>query len=258
MVDLNDKLKAVSAKKNNNGFSRITTEVPDAVRKWGDGFRLSREAEAMNYVHGRTSIPVPKVVDVFIDENSESSTSWLLMERLPGVQLGAAWPGMSEQARSETIRQLKSYFEQLHQLRPDGAGWIGSCSRGPAYDHRLTNLTTCGPFASVSEFHDFLVAPVKLCPQPEWASRYRGSFPDTHVILFAHADISGENILIDPVAGDVTGILDWEMAGFWPAWWEYRKALFGARSQLWWIEILNQIMPQYPTETDADMDVEMF
>lgn len=32
-------------------------------------------------------------------------------------------------------------------------------------------------------------------------------------------------------------MVDWEVAGFWPEWWEYRKALFGG---------LNQVMPSYP------------
>ena len=48
------------------------------------------------------------------------------------------------------------------------------------------------------------------------------------------------------------------MAGFWPEWWEYRKAQFGSRSELWWIGILKEIMQEYANETEADMDVEMY
>jgi hypothetical protein len=35
---------------------------------------------------------------------------------------------------------------------------------------------------------------------------------------FAHGDLSDFNILIDPATGAVTGVIDWEMAGFRPAW----------------------------------------
>ena len=160
---------------------------------------------------------------------------------------------MSQSAQAETVRQLKMYFEQLHSLSPADPGWIGSCSGGPAYDHRLNNMSTCGPFASVGEFHDFLVDPVRYGSRPEWVTKYRSQLPDSHGIIFAHADISWENILVDPATGDVTGILDWEMAGFWPDWWEYRKAMFGARCLLWWIDILKEIMQEYPSETEADM-----
>jgi hypothetical protein len=182
----------------------------------------------------------------------------MLMERFPGEELGVAWPKMNEDARRETMMQLKSHFKQLHQLRPEEPGWIGSCSGGPAYDHRLDSRFTRGPFPTASAFHDHLVAPLKECPRPEWASRYRDQLPDHHDIRFAHADISWENILVNSETGEVNGILDWEMAGFWPGWWEYRKALFGARSQPWWMDVVKEIMTEYPRETEVDMDLEMF
>ena len=34
----------------------------------------------------------------------------------------------------------------------------------------------------------------------------------------AHGDLSSWNILIDPKTGAITGVIDWEMAGFRPAW----------------------------------------
>ena len=147
---------------------------------------------------------------------------------------------------------------ELYKLRPAGAGWIGSCSIGPAYDHRINNMTTCGPFASVGEFHDYLFAPVRRCPRRELASKYRSQLPDMHGISFAHADLSWENILVDISTGKVNGILGWEMAGFWPDWWEYRKALFGSRSTSWLIELMRNVMPDYTKETDVDMDLEMY
>jgi aminoglycoside phosphotransferase (APT) family kinase protein len=155
----------------------------------------------MEYVRHHTSIPIPAIIEVHSDTDDEKPQGWMLMERLPGVELGVAWPKMSEDARTETIKQLRSYFEQLHRLRPEGAGWIGSCSGGPAYDHRLDNQFTRGPFPTVSDFHDSLVAPLKEFPRPEWASKYRDQLPDSHDIRFAHADLSWENILVDPETG---------------------------------------------------------
>ncbi|KPM39382.1 hypothetical protein AK830_g7217 [Neonectria ditissima] len=100
--------------------------------------------------------------------------------------------------------------------------------------------------------------PIKNCPRPETVARYRSKLSDDYCITFAHADISWENILVDPTTGSVTGIVDWEMAGFWPEWWEYRKALFGSRSQPWWRDILKQIMKEHESQTEVDMDIEMF
>ncbi|RMZ71997.1 Aminoglycoside 3 -phosphotransferase [Pyrenophora seminiperda CCB06] len=120
----------------------------------------------MNYVQTHTSIPLPIVLDVNFDE-TEGEESWIIMTRLPGCQLGEAWPSMTNNAKAQTTSQLKSHFKQLHRLHPPEPAWIGSRSHGPAYDHRLDNRATCGPFASVGEFHDFLVAPVKNSPCPD-------------------------------------------------------------------------------------------
>jgi len=238
--------------------SRVVYESTDTVRKWGADFRLRRETEAMAFVRKHTSIPIPAVIDVQFPTHEADGPSWILMKRLPGSQMGDSWHAMSKHARAEALRQLKSYFDQLHRLRPSEPGWIGSCSKGPAYDHRLNNMSICGPFASVSAFNDFLVAPVKNCPRPEWVAKYRSRLRDSHGITFAHSDISWENILVDPPTGNITGILDWEMAGYWPEWWEYRKALFGSRSQSWWRDILKEVMQEYPEETETDMELEMF
>jgi aminoglycoside phosphotransferase (APT) family kinase protein len=239
-------------------FTRITYESPGMVRKRGDAFRIRREIEAMHHVKLHTSVPIPAILDTHIDSDEDDERSWILMEQLPGRQLGEVWHTMDTTSQEQSICQLKAYFEQLHSLLPPDPGWIGSCSGGPAYDHRLNNISTCGPFASVSEFHDFLVAPARKSPRPEWIAKYRQHLSDSHQIVYAHADLSWENILVDPKTGNVTGILDWEMAGFWPKWWEYRKALFGSRSQLWWIDILKKFVQENTSETETDMELEMF
>lgn len=46
-------------------------------------------------------------------------------------------------------------------------------------------------------------------------NRARTSLETFH---FAHGDLTETNILLDPNSGAITGILDWEMAGFYPAW----------------------------------------
>lgn len=68
-------------------------------------------------------------------------------------------------------------------------------------------MDTCGPFASVKEFHDMLMAPAGKV-FPDLIPKYRPPLPDNDEIVFAHGDVSYENILIDPTTGHVTGIID--------------------------------------------------
>lgn len=209
---------------------RIDQENAGTVRKCGTSFRIRRELDAIAFVKKHTSIPVPRVFDVQVRGDDDS---WILMQRAPGTRLDSAWPDMPEDISVTTITQLKAYFEQLRNIGPSTPARIGACDNGPVYDHRLNNGFPCGPFISISEFHDFLVSPVLKCPRPELAVEYRKQLSDDCTVNFTHADMSYEHIFVDKVNGNVTGIIDWEMAGFLPAWWESRKALYGVRHQSW-------------------------
>lgn len=170
----------------------------EAVRKRNATYRIQREVEAMRYVQEHTSIPVPYIIEVQLGKG-EREVGWFLMERLSGVQLDSAWSSMEDGARARTISQLKSYFAELHALRPPSPapGWIGSCSKGPAYDHRINNRATCGPFASVKEFHDILMAPAGKA-FPDLIPKYRPRLPDDDEIVFAHGDVSYDISLSTP------------------------------------------------------------
>jgi aminoglycoside phosphotransferase (APT) family kinase protein len=230
------------------------------VRKRGAKYSIQREVEAMRYVQQHTTIPVPYVIEVHQTEEEDEEEDWFLMEKLGGVQLDMAWSNLDSAAQARTISQLKSYLAELHALRPPTSpGWMGSCSRGPAYDHRMDSMKNCGPFESVNEFHDMFMAPAgPVFPHLIPRSRHQLPDDDDDDIVFVHGDISWENILVDAATGHVTGIIDWEMAGFWPRWWEYRKGLCGGMSRIWWAQILKQIMVANEDATEADMDLELF
>ncbi len=38
--------------------------------------------------------------------------------------------------------------------------------------------------------------------------------------MFCHNDLSNRNILVDPTTFRITGIIDWEFAGYFPSEWE--------------------------------------
>ena len=95
----------------------------------------------MAYVQGRTSIPIPTVLETHLAEDDDGA-SWIIMRWMPGRTLGACWPTMTDGARTTTVRQLKTYLEQLRSLRTPAPGWTGPCSGGPAYDHQIDNMVT--------------------------------------------------------------------------------------------------------------------
>ncbi len=50
--------------------------------------------------------------------------------------------------------------------------------------------------------------------RPLYAPRVNSSAP----FHFSHADLNTANLIVDPESGEITGLIDWEMAGFRPAW----------------------------------------
>ncbi|KAI9750579.1 MAG: hypothetical protein M4579_006409 [Chaenotheca gracillima] len=104
----------------------------------------------------------------------------------------------------------------------------------------------------------FLVRPVAKCPKPELVKKFRDALRDDYQIVFMHGDFSWDHILVMKDTGQVTSIVDWEMAGWSPEYWEYNKSRHGRRTAPWWIELLHEIMPSYENQWRVDMDLSDF
>jgi aminoglycoside phosphotransferase (APT) family kinase protein len=222
--------------------------------KHGSSHEIQREVDTIFFIQRNTSIPVPTVIESHVQE----SGSWFSMVRISGLSLTDTWMHMSEEAQATTQRELSNYLKELRAIYPPEPSNIGSCIGGPAYDHRLNNGLPCGPFASVSELHDVLVAPVARCPRPDLAVSYRQQLADDHDVIFTHADLCGDHILVDPSTGKITGIIDWEMAGWWPAYWEYTKSRFGNRYMQWWKALVGKVLDPYPSELRIERILQQF
>lgn len=184
-----------------------TTTTPTTYIKHGRSNQVQREVDAMHFIRQHTSIPIPSVIEVHVDE-SDTERSWFTMTVIPGSCLTDAWPNMQEEAREAAQTELRFFLQEMRAIPPPTPVHIGSCTGGPAYDHRLNNGWPCGPFASESDFNDFLVAPVARCPKKELVKHYRQQLSDNHGVVFTHADLGGDHIFVDTETGKITGIID--------------------------------------------------
>ncbi|KAJ8502293.1 hypothetical protein ONZ51_g98 [Trametes cubensis] len=194
----------------------------------GDPAGFRNEFNALQMVRRHTSIPVPKPLDVVVKKSKSdgpfSSQAYLLITRLPGVPLSRYQDVLSDRDCEHIAAQLRDYVAQLRDIpRPTSADpdlpicdTLGAACRDP----RIRSGDPVGPFPDEAAFSQVL------------------RFPDDparreHKIMFTHADLNPRNILIDRITdGDagggwrVTGIVDWENAGWYPEYWDYTKALF--------------------------------
>ena len=69
-----------------------------------------------------------------------------------------------------------------------------------------------------------------------------------HDVLLTHSDIAPRNILVRD--GKIVAILDWELSGFYPEYWEYVKALYLPDWEDSWIRerVVDKIMKPYHIE----------
>ncbi|KAG8358290.1 hypothetical protein FVEN_g4216 [Fusarium venenatum] len=117
---------------------------------------------------------------------------------------------------------------ELRSVTPPEGTKVSSIEGGPFYDCRLPSRLYWGPYASVRKFHEALVDNIP------WDAEYT-NYPDLvelfefyrqveNEIVLTHGDLSSLNIL---ARGDrVVGIVDWETAGWFPAYWEYTTARY--------------------------------
>ena len=126
--------------------------------------------------------------------------------------------------------------KESHSEVSDGSFLIGPVSDITFLEHKkIIPPAKCGPFGTERQFLEafaYLGSPGTR-PTDEYTRsafekllevyevvrpEYPVSKGDLATFHFAHADLSVANVLLDPDTGAVTGIIDWEMAGFRPAW----------------------------------------
>ena len=133
-----------------------------------------------------------------------------------------------------------------------GIRCVGNIARGPLYDRAISPkyMSEAGPFTSVKAFHNWFTF---LCrrPMPDPHSvpvePFRQWLPDDIEIKFTHGDLHRSNVLLTFSSPPrVIAIVDWEQAGWLPAYWEDCKARYTADySGEWSVKYLPKILDQH-------------
>ena len=202
------------------------------------------EASTMRFIARHTSIPVPKVICAF----ELRGKTYIVMERIDGVMVGKGWPNRSDESRTKTLLHLKGMIQELRSLSPPPGTVIGNVDGGPLHDSRLPGSSLShGPFSNVGEFHDHLRCGLQLDSRlsselKQLITFHRGHWP----LKFTHGDLNSLNML---VRGDtVVGIVDWEMAGWYPAYWEYTAACQVNLANPFWRAEIDRFLDPQPAE----------
>jgi serine/threonine protein kinase len=125
------------------------------ILKMGVPATILNEEKTMQYISRYTSIPLPKVIDFWSDD--ERDTGYLVMEKMEGVPLKGNLTKMTEEQTRKVAAQLHTFLNQLRRLRPPQQleGMICSVDGGVVRDDRLDEygIDGVGPFTSVAAYH---------------------------------------------------------------------------------------------------------
>jgi hypothetical protein len=213
------------------------------------------EAATLRFLAEKTSIPVPRVHCAFLHK----SRAFIVMERPQGVTLAVAWKSLSDVQRAAISAQIKSIFQELRSLPPPPSVGIESCVGGSLRHYLVSQLSLrFGPFKTIHEFHLWLREEFQPRVYPDreddqdWqdikqmVAKQDGPWPPP---VFTHGHLHLSNVM---VCGDrVSGIINWEFAGWYPHYWEYTSVtsgLYGFGPRHAWDDEILRILDPYPEE----------
>ncbi|KAM5438413.1 hypothetical protein MferCBS31731_004990 [Microsporum ferrugineum] len=177
------------------------------------------EAKALQIVEKYTSITAPLCVDTFEDKGKVM----LVMTRIRGDGLNKVFHRLSYQQREQLSIDLGMVVKQLRMVPNTTPYRLANALGGPLLDVRLpeTQEGPCGPYNKCSDFHNYLIHKYVW---PKTKESVAAVHSQEYRSFFTHADLNPTNIMIDQ--GKLSGILDWECAGFYPEYWEFTKGIY--------------------------------
>ncbi|KAJ0413942.1 kinase-like protein [Aspergillus carlsbadensis] len=189
------------------------------------------EPNVLRLIKEYTMIPAPQLIDTW--ENA--GITYILMTRLPGVPIGDVRHLMSYQERDRFSDNIHACVEQLRKI-PNSTPYLICDSLGAEIaDHRLPG-NKGGPFKTEDDFNNHLTSHLGE-PFSEVIERKNLSVQQHTQFYFTHSDLHHSNLLVEN--GRLSGIVDWESAGFRPEYWEFTKAMYGTTGpgimrDIWW------------------------
>jgi hypothetical protein len=140
-------------------------------------------------------------------------------------------------------QDLQGHLGQLRSLPKQVAPAHAICNAigGPCHDFRISASQEWieergdffGPFVNEDEFNKTLQTPA--LPGITHSSG--------HKIVFTHGDINMRNVMVHN--GRISGIIDWENAGWFPDYWEYTKIHYVTKLHKRWLKAMNEVFCEF-------------
>jgi hypothetical protein len=236
--------------------------------KWGGTVRRENGLTMVAVRKTLPDVPVPEVYGW----RTYGHNVFLYMELIDERTLDSSLKDMTVDDRMSIILDLQTILDELARLKQDvNDPFIVKMSLPSETKHRsessnqsnlpistgsimnthvfdkvlfLSVRVPCiEPFPSAREFHDWMTndreetAHDGIAPALPDVDPHRGDLPDSVGIRFTHGDLQPSDVIISTTRPyRFVGLVDWEEAGWMPAYWEACKAHFKSLLVNYWDE----------------------
>jgi aminoglycoside phosphotransferase (APT) family kinase protein len=168
------------------------------------------------------------------------------MTCVPGRPIGQMLDAMTDEQLKQAVIDMKGFVSELRQIPSKTTSEFQICNSmgGGILDWRVPDSQRGElRFKTEADLNKYLTDP--FCD--DIRKRAAISHNVQHDIVFTHGDLNPRNILVEN--GKITGIVDWENAGWFPEYWEFSKAHYSVRSLMRWLaDVVDQVFEGYRDE----------
>ena len=223
----------------NRGAWSIGTQL--ILKERGTEPPVSYESRNIQFIKENTTIPVPNII---ADWEEDNGRYFMITKRIPDKSLSEVWSTMAGDDKKRIVKQTADYLNELRKLHSPRMESLGG---EPLYCPLLFASEPRVPHGSFSSDDELWAELEKSLGDfsEKVRRRLRAKMPTAAPYTFTHDKLGVDNIMIQD--GNVTGIIDWERAGYYPVWWETLKARPPhCREDKEFMELLLEHVPQYP------------
>jgi serine/threonine protein kinase len=252
-------IKAASNVLSPSDSSAKVVRIKDMLIKFSARVSLVEGAN-LEFLATQTKVPVPRFIAAF----SEPGTlcNYIVMEFILGPTQEEIWPSLSTAEQSDIVDQLKTAPNELHSIPLPSPAELGSIHRQPLTDGVFWNPRAdpafSGPFSNELDFNEAILRRLGE-DEPEAHLKLLRTLISTslrdHKMVYTHADLQLKNIMVQRMGEREDGsrifeikLIDWEISGWYPEYWEFVNATICGRFRPYWLDVAQSIFPLYSTE----------